>query len=133
MRVVLPAPEGAERMKSSPRCMQTPRGELGGTRAPDRNTKQLFDVLYLLPGLLAQHLGVENRAGHFGVAALGAEGVQLAEDLLGEEVEPLAGGAGVAGDGEEMLQVGTQPVDLLAAVAAVGQQRPLLGEGRRAL
>src|SRR5215213_1327759 len=126
MRVVLPAPEGAERMKSSPRCIHAP----GGTReirAVDGSTKKLLHVLHLFPDLLTQHLGIEHGAGHFGIAALGAEGVELAEDLLGQEVEALAGRAGLAGHGAEVFEVRAQAVDLFADVAAVDEERRLLG------
>src|SRR4051794_35822744 len=87
-----------------------------------------LDVLHLLAHLLAEDLGVEHGAGHLRVAALGAERVELAEDLLGQKVEAFAGGAGVAQQRAEVIEVSAQAVDLLAHVAAVDEQRDLLGD-----
>jgi hypothetical protein len=72
--VVLPAPDGADRRKSSP-C---PRFS-----GPSRS----FDILHLLPDLFTEQPGVETELHDARVAALGAQGIELPEELLGQEVE----------------------------------------------
>ena len=62
--VVLPVPDGAERMNSSPRLM--------GERTVTRAGGCLLDVLDLLTHLLTEHLGVDHRAGELRIAGLGA-------------------------------------------------------------
>src|SRR5205807_691538 len=81
--------------------------------APEWGVPLLY-VLHLLPQLLAERLRLEHGADHLGVAALGAQGVELAEDLLGQEIEPLAGRPGGRRDRREVRQVRAQAVDLLA-------------------
>src|SRR4051794_3084933 len=95
----------------------------GGWYHSAPSPEALLHVLHLLAELLAEHLAVEDNAGHLGVAALRAQGVELAEDLLGQEVEALPRRAGVAGDAAEVLEVRAQAVDLLADVAAVDKER----------
>src|SRR4051812_32763623 len=64
--VVLPAPEGEDRMRSS--------------------QSSSFDILHLLPEPLDLGLGVDHGPRHAGILGLGADGVHLARDLLEEEI-----------------------------------------------
>ena len=91
-----------------------------------RERGPLLHVLDLFPELLAEHLGVEHGACHGGVASLGAEGVELARDLLHQEVEPFADRAVLLHHQPEVLQVGAQPVQLLGDVRALDQNGHLL-------
>src|SRR5436190_8938823 len=65
----------------------------GSCTAPLASANRLLHVLDLLAQLFADHLGVEEHACHLGVAALRSQCVELAEQLLRQEVETLADGA----------------------------------------
>src|SRR5882762_2773333 len=72
--VVLPVPDGADTMKSSPRLA----GETGA---------RLFDILHLLAHLLELRLRVDDQLGHAEAVGLGADRVHLAVHLLQQEIE----------------------------------------------
>src|SRR5258705_5637452 len=114
--VVLPAPEGAETMKRIPSLVR---------RA---TSMALFDVLDLLADLLHLALGVDRELRQPEVARLGGHGVDLAADLLEQELDLLAdrlvGRAEVAKAGEMALQ----PHDLLGDVALLGLKGGFLQE-----
>src|SRR4051812_26485032 len=72
--VDLPAPDGDDRIRRSPRRVSS--------------ATALLHVLDLLAELLDHGLEVEPEAREGDVVRLGAERVGLAPELLGEEVEP---------------------------------------------
>src|SRR5271165_7086329 len=79
--VVLPAPEGEDRIRIMPRRLAFAISNLTFSRIS-------LDVLRLLAELL--DLGPEFKPlrRQRDVVGLGAEGVRLAAELLGEEIEP---------------------------------------------
>ncbi len=79
IRVVLPAPDGAESRKSSPCVRAASNAAGGGVRS--------FDILHLLPDLFTEQPGIQPELHDARVAAFGAQGIELAQQLLGEEVE----------------------------------------------
>src|ERR1035437_9579732 len=108
--VVLPPPEGAERTSSS------------GFMRDSLDVLHLF--AYPLELLLdEQHVALDQR-----VVRLAPGGVRLTQHLLQDESEPLAGrfGALPADDLPEGLHVRPEPVDLLAHVEPVRENRDLL-------
>src|SRR3954447_19203346 len=118
--VVLPAPEGEERMRRSPRRWWA-----------DASATALLHVLDLLAELLHGRLEIEADPRHGHVPGLGAERIGLPAELLRQEVEAPpnrpAGAQKVARRGD----VGAQAVDLLADVGARREQDRLLMEPRR--
>src|SRR3990172_7865419 len=109
MRLVLPLPDGPDRMKSSP---------LVGAGS-------LLDILHLLAELLAHQAGLHDGPAHLEVPALGADGRQLAEDLLQGGVEPPSAGRRPVEDARAVLEVGAQTFELLVDVALLGQESDL--------
>src|SRR5688500_16738787 len=93
---VLPAPEGAVMTKSRP--------------------LRLLNVLHLLADLLHQQLELQRAVRDRLAGSLGGEGVGLAVELLGDEVEPLADGASRAERSLHFVKMQAQPLELLGDV-----------------
>src|SRR5688572_3854223 len=72
-RVVLPVPDGAETMNSSPPALSAVEG--------------LFDILDLLAHPLELRLGVDDELRDAEAVGLGADGVDLAVHLLQQKVQ----------------------------------------------
>src|ERR1700761_4091758 len=70
--VVLPAPEGEERIRIIPRRRMRPRS---------------FDVLHLLAQLLDMRAQFEPLRRQRSVVRLGAQGIGLAPELLGQKIQ----------------------------------------------
>src|SRR6266508_1600576 len=96
--VVLPAPEGADRMRSSP-----------GARSS-------FDILHLLAQPLDLRLRRHHDRGDLGALRLRADGVHLAVHLLDEEVELAPGRLGALEQRPRLGEVAPQAGDLLGDV-----------------
>src|SRR5262245_40049323 len=77
-RVVLPAPDGEDNTRASP------RRAIG---APPACSPASLNVLHLLAHLIDHGLELEPGAGHVRIVGLRAERVGLAVELLGQEVE----------------------------------------------
>jgi len=91
-----------------------------------------LDVLDLLTDLLQLGLGGHDEFRHARVGGLVPGGVQLAEDLLYEEIDPLSdGGPGRPEQRVDGRQVGREPVALLGDVEPVEKDRRLLVEADR--
>src|SRR5262245_10457376 len=113
MSVVFPPPEGEETMK------RDPRGAL---------VIASFDVLHLLADLLGFGLHLEDLPRGGEVPALGADGVELPEDLLRQEVEAFADAVRRPRQKTpELIEMSAQALQLLRDVGPVrGQRRFLL-------
>ena len=80
---------------------------------------RLFQVLDLLAELIDHRLQLEADRGEPAVVRLGAERVDLAVELLGEEVEPASDRAALRPAGARGRDMRVQPVDLLADIGRV--------------
>ncbi len=109
--VDFPAPEGAEMTKRIPRRFMLSLG-----------------ILHLLADTLQFRFGGDDLAGDLRGIGLRADGVALAEHLLGEEVESPALGFLGRQVLAELGEVALQPAQLLGDVRAVGIQSQLPGE-----
>src|SRR5688572_4219952 len=94
-KVVFPLPAGPTRQKSIPRRFITS-----------------LDVLYLLAELFHLDLGVHHQRLHRGVLRLRRDGIELAAELLDQEIE-LAAVGGIQKGLLELLEVTLQPNQLL--------------------
>src|ERR1700712_5843775 len=89
--VVLPAPEGEDRIRIRPR---RPTGSRGFAFVPVIFVStSLLDVLNLLAELLHDGLQVESDPRQADVVRLRAQGIGLAPEFLGQEIEAPANGA----------------------------------------
>src|SRR5262249_25935115 len=110
MSVDLPLPLGPETMITAP-----------GVIAPP-----LLDVLHQLANLLQRPLDLDDVPRDVDVAGLRADGVGLAEHLLGEELQLAAGALRLVDDVLELAEVAGQPDDLLTDVRAFGKDGDFL-------
>src|SRR6185436_9208587 len=99
MRVVFPAPDGPETMNKVP------------------SGWKLLDILYLFADALDLGLQFYNHGPDRRRARLRAHGVDLAQHLLGEEVELLAGGFARADGLLDLVEMMREPRELLGDVA----------------
>src|SRR5256885_15201209 len=84
--LLLPPPEGAATTNRQP--------DAGGPWVVMViDARCSFDVLHLLAHLLDEDLELQGDLRHLGVDRLGAQGVGLAVQLLGQEIQALAGAA----------------------------------------
>src|SRR4029450_9722056 len=96
---------------------------------------RLFTVLRLLPHLLDDPLGGERRLTELEVVGLRPDRVDLAIQLLDQEVERTAGRAALVEERRELGEVRGQPRQLLAHVGLLGPDRhlgheaPLIDDG----
>src|SRR5437879_9214329 len=102
--VVLPAPDGADTTNSVP-------------RRPRRTPARLFKILHLLADLLQHALGGQRGLAHLEVVGLGGHRVDLAVQLLDQEVERPAHGTALGAQQRELGEVRAQPRQLLGHVA----------------
>src|SRR5262245_12190356 len=72
----------------------------------------LLDVLHLLAQALDVGLGVDHPVGHGRVGALGTDRVDLAEDLLDEEVELAPDAPALGHEALELLEVAREAREL---------------------
>src|SRR5438093_1148572 len=86
-----------------------------------------LDVLHLLAELLHLRLLAEHQVRDLAVTRLGAGGIELALDLLEQELDPLADRAALAERRGERAQVRFEAYQLLGHVAPVGEHGDLLG------
>src|SRR5436190_10051007 len=100
----------------------TPEGPEITSRVP------LFNVLHLLFDLLQLGFHVDGRCGDLAVVGFRRDRVRLAAHLLGQKVETPSELALLRDDLAEFPDVGPQPLDLLARVAAVGVDRDFLDD-----
>src|SRR5215470_12432210 len=77
--VVLPAPDGADTTNSVP-------------RRPRRAPRRLLKILYLLTDLLEHALRRQRRLAHLEVVGLRSHGIDLAVQLLDQEIQRRADG-----------------------------------------
>src|ERR1051326_6123391 len=108
--VVFPAPEGPETMKRVP------------------SGWKLLDILYLLADPLDLGFQFYNDGSQRRGARLRAHRVDLAQHLLREEVELLAGRLFLIDHLGDLLDVVRQPRDLLGDVAALDHHHHFLGD-----
>src|SRR4051794_7623727 len=106
--VVLPAPDGDETTINSP-------------RAASFISAMSLHVLDLLAQPLELGLGVDHAHGHRRRLRLGADGVDLAVELLGQKIEPPAIGLGAVAQALTLDQVRRDPRQLLGDVGSVGE------------
>src|SRR5438132_1343088 len=85
-----------------------------------------LDVLHLLAELLHLRLLTEHQVRDLAVTRLGAGGIELALDLLEQELDPLADRAALAERRGERAQVRFEAYQLLGHVAPVGEHGDLL-------
>ena len=112
--VVLPAPEGEDRIRIIPR-------RLGFAILRSHST-----FCDLLAELLDLRPEFKPLRGQRDVVRLGAEGVGLAAELLGEEIEPPADRPALVDEGAGGGDMRLQPVELLADVRPGGDEDRLL-------
>lgn len=105
------------------------RGDLFAAAGASRAASSL-DVLDLLADLLESGLGADDRGPDLGGGRLGADRVELAADLLDQEVEPPADRAIAVDQRARLVEVAGEPDQLLGDVRAIGEQRDLLGDPR---
>src|SRR6266481_662627 len=91
--VVLPAPDGAETMKSRPRL--------------------LLDILHLLAHLLELGLGGDDQLGDAEAVGLRADGIDLPIHFLQQEVELSTAGFDRPAQRHPVRRVAAKPLDLL--------------------
>src|SRR5258705_10982368 len=84
---------------------------------------RLFKVLRLLPHLLDDALGGQRRLTELEVVGLRSDRVDLAIQLLDQEVQRPAGRAALVEEHAELVEVRAQPRHLLADVGLVGPDR----------
>src|SRR5262249_41799368 len=118
--VVLPAPDGDETM----------------ARTPRRDIRLiLFHVLDLLAHLLELGLGADDQIDDLGRGGFGAHRVELAAELLDEEVEATPDAAALLRRRRDQRahlgQMALRAHDLLGDVELVGEDRDLLRDPRR--
>src|SRR5262245_28761473 len=118
--VVLPAPDGDDRTSSIP---------LRAMRGPSL-TSPLLNVLDLLAHLIDHRFELETGPRRLRVARLGAQGVGLAVELLGQEVEPATGRLAAVEQLARRRDVRGEALQFLLHVGAGRQQRGLLVETR---
>src|SRR5437763_15622523 len=94
-----------------------PSGRGPGVRWPSPGS---LHVLHLLPELLELALRREHEVRDHQVPRLGARRVELAVDLLDEEVDPLADRPPLAARRREGGEVALEPHQLLGDVTALG-------------
>src|SRR5436309_5802659 len=113
-------------MPSIPRIQE--RKDVDGIdeRAAVPETSGSLHVLDLLAELLELALRGKDEVGDREVARLGARRVELAVDLLHEEVDPLADGPLLAWCAVQRGEVALEPAELLGDVAAFGEHRDLV-------
>src|SRR5438477_10579728 len=111
--VVFPAPEGPDTMNKVP------------------SGWKLLDILHLLAYALDFGLQFYNDASHGRGARLRADGVDLAQHLLREEVELLAGRLAPCDRLLDLIDVVRQPGQLLRDVAFRHREDHLLGDALR--
>src|SRR5581483_7427367 len=112
--VVLPAPDGEESTSSRPRRATCGRSDRSG-RAPAS-----LNVLHLLAHLVDDRLELQSRPGRFRIVGLGADGVGLAIELLGEEIETAAGGLFRS---KQLARAGDVGAEALQLLLYVGPRR----------
>src|SRR4051794_25791776 len=110
MSVVFPAPDGPETMNSVP------------------SGWKLLDILDLLADALDLGLQFYDEAADGRGARLRAHGVDLAEHLLREEIELLAGRLAPVDGLVELIDVMFEPRQLLGDVAALDHDHHFLGD-----
>jgi ABC-type glycerol-3-phosphate transport system substrate-binding protein len=93
-------------------------------------SRSLLDVLDLLAHLLERGLGADDRGADLGGGRLGADRVELAADLLDEEVEPPADRTVAFDQRTRLVEVAGEPDQLLRDVGAIGEDRDLLRDPR---
>src|SRR5437016_1718743 len=86
-----------------------------------------LDVLHLLAELLHLRLLAEHQVRDLAVTRLGAGGIELALELLEQELDPLADRAALAERRGERAQVRFEAYQLLGHVAPLGEHGDLLG------
>src|SRR5678815_999486 len=104
--VVLPVPDGAETMNSSPSPPRTRPGD------------GLFDILDLLAHPLELRLGVDDEFRHAQAVGLGADGVDLPVHLLEQKIELAAARLVAVHERGPMRQVRPEPCLLYTSDAA---------------
>jgi len=118
--VVLPAPEGEERISISPRRWIAPCGFRSAARAAS--------VIGLPFAIGSFDFGRNDARGDFRGVGLGSDGIAFAEHFLGEEVEGAAVGALGSQTFAELLEVALEPAELLRDIGAIGKERQLAGQ-----
>ena len=88
----------------------------------------LFNILHLLAEALWFCFGGDDAAGDVGGVGFGADGVALAEHLLGEEVEGASVGLPGGEAGAELGDVALEAAEFLGDVGAVGEEGEFAGE-----
>src|SRR3954471_22339310 len=106
--VVLPVPDGAETMKSSPQA--------------------LLDILDLLAQLLELRLRRDDQFRHADPVRLGPDGVDLAVHLLQKKIQLPPARLRAVAERIPVHQVGPEPGDLFADVGAGGGAYDLCGQ-----
>src|SRR5580704_8912916 len=110
--VVLPAPEGEERINKRPRRLVAMAGSL--------------DILNLFAQLLDLAAQIEADRSQGDVVRLGAERIGLARQFLREKIEPPADWPAGAHQFARRRHMGRQPIELLANIGLGGQKHRLL-------
>ena len=84
--------------------------------------RSLLDVLDLLSQSFDMGLELDDKVRDVRVAALRSDGVRLAEELLGEEVELAAHGSSTVEERAELFEVTLETSDLLGDVEAIAKE-----------
>src|SRR6476660_2277884 len=119
--VVLPAPEGEDSTKSSPRLSIRGGGACGLVS---------LNVLHLLSHLIDHRLQFQAGAGGFFVVGFGAQGIGFAVELLGQEIEAASGRQARAQQFARGRDVAADAFEFLLHIGAAGQNCRLLIEPR---
>ena len=113
--MVFPAPEGQERTNSRPR-RPIPPLLINQPAFPSPLPGRLFYVLNLFAKLFDDRLEIKPRAGEIEVLGLGAQGVGLAIELLGKEIETPPNDAATVYQFPRLGDMSAESVDLFADV-----------------
>lgn len=90
--------------------------------------KPSLGVLDLLADFFEFGFGGDDVVGDFGVVALGAHGVELAEEFLEEEIQAAAGGGAAGEVGAELLHVAGGAGEFFGDVGTVCEEGDFFDE-----
>src|SRR5262245_51841384 len=119
--VVLPAPDGEDSTNIRPRRSTPSNPWLPAAIAS-------LQILYLFAELLDDVLHLEPGIGELDIVRLGAAGIDLAVEFLGEEIEPPPDRSALAENVARLRDMGCDAVKLLADVGLGCDQQRFLGQ-----